>query len=175
MVEKPYHYWKVERETLRHLVLFGEYELTIDDKNRMLVPSEIRRAIDADRDGEAFFLVVGVNRVPWLYPERAYEHLVSRDLAEMTPAEDALAFDQMNFAMAARLEWDKQGRVLIPEKLLRRTGLNKDVTLIGVRDHLELWNRSDWEHRREELVARSSEVAIRAKQARQASAGGTPR
>ena len=152
---------------MRHLVLYGEYELSIDDKNRMLVPSEVRKSIDPERDGEAFFLVVGVNRVPWLYPERYYENLVSRDPGDVTPDEQKLAFDQMNFAMASRLEWDKQGRVLIPDKTLKRTGTGKEVTLIGVRDHLELWNRSDWEARREQLLDRSSEVALRAKQARQ--------
>ena len=152
---------------LRHLVLYGEYELSIDEKNRLLIPSEIRRSIDPERDGEAFFLTVGVNRVPWLYPERYYEQLASRDPGEMTPAEELLAYDQMNFAMASRLEWDKQGRVLVPDKTLKRTALGREVTLIGVRDHLELWNRSDWEARREALIARSAEVALRAKQARQ--------
>jgi MraZ protein len=85
----------------------------------------------------------------------------------MVPAEELLAFDQMNFALASRLEWDKQGRVLIPEKTLKRTGLEREVTLIGARDHLELWNRPDWETRREELLSRSLEIAVRAKQARQ--------
>ena len=152
---------------MRHLVLYGEYELTVDDKNRMLVPAEVRRAIDPERDGEAFFMVVGVNRIPWLYPEKTYEAMIAQVPAELTPGEDSLAFDQMNFAMISRLEWDKAGRVLIPEKTLRRTGIQKDVTLIGVRDHLELWNRGDWEIRREALLARSSEIALRAKQARQ--------
>jgi MraZ protein len=152
---------------LRHLVLYGEYELTIDEKNRMLVPSDVRKAIDPERDGEAFFLIMGINRVPWLYPERTYESLVARDPGDITPGEDALAYDQMNFAMASRLEWDKQGRVLFPDKILKRTSLGRDVTLIGVRDHLELWNRSDWETHREALLARSAEIALKAKQARQ--------
>ncbi|MCC6423534.1 MAG: hypothetical protein IT447_08660 [Phycisphaerales bacterium] len=152
---------------MRPLILYGEYELTIDDKNRLLIPSEVRRALDGQRDGEAFFLVVGVNRRPWLYPEKGYEALVARAQQELTPAEDLLAFDQMNFAMASRLEWDKQGRVLMPEKTLRRTNVGKDVTLIGVRDHLELWNRGDWEPHFEQLLARGAEVALKAKQARQ--------
>ena len=139
---------------MRHLVLYGEYELTIDDKNRMLVPSEVRRSIDPERDGEAFFLVVGVNRIPWLYPERTYEALIARDPAELTPEEDSLAFDQMNFAMASRIEWDKAGRILIPDKTLKRGETGKDVTLIGARNHLELWNRTDWENRRQYLEQR---------------------
>lgn len=152
---------------MRHPVLYGEYELTVDDKNRMLVPSEVRRSINPEVHGEAFFVVVGVNRVAWLYPERYYEHLVTNVPADITPGEDLLAFDQMNFAMASRLEPDKQGRILVPDKTLRRSGLGKEVTLIGVRDHLELWNRADWEARREQLLAKSAEIALRAKQARQ--------
>ena len=155
---------------MRHLLLYGEFELTIDEKNRLLVPSDVRKRLQPDRDGEAFFLVVGVNGRPWLYPELYYEQLVSQHSADVTPGEDLLAFDQMNFAMASRLEWDKQGRVLFPEKTLKRTGLSREVTLIGVKDHLELWNRSDWEVEREALLARRTEIALRAKQARQGSA-----
>ena len=103
---------------MRHLVLYGEYELTVDDKNRMLVPSEIRKQIDSQRDGEAFFLVMGVDGRPWLYPERYYEQLVSRDPGELTPTQDVLDYDRMNLGMASRLEWDKQGRVLFPDKVL---------------------------------------------------------
>jgi DNA-binding transcriptional regulator/RsmH inhibitor MraZ len=49
--------------------------------------------------------------------------------------------------------------------------LAREVTLIGARDHLEIWNRTDWDARREQLLARSAEVVIRAKQARQAPNG----
>jgi MraZ protein len=155
-------------ETLRHAVLYGEYELSIDEKNRLLIPAEIRKSMTPDRDGEAFFLIVGVNRKPWLYPERYYEELITQPTPEITPAEDLLAFDQMNFAMANKIGWDKQGRCLIPDKTLRRTGTTRgEVTLIGARDHLELWNRPDWDARREELMAKSSEIALRAKQVRQ--------
>lgn len=156
---------------MRHPILFGEFELSIDEKGRLSIPSEIRKAIVPERDGEAFFLVVGVNRVPWLYPERYYEWLVTQELADVTPDEDVLAYDQMNFALASKFDWDKQGRILIPEKTLRRTGLSREVTMIGVKDHLELWNRPQWEARREQLLARSSEIALKAKQVRRAAPG----
>jgi MraZ protein len=171
VVEIPYRKGSMETTPLRHAILFGEYELTIDDKTRMLVPSEIRRALVPERDGDAFFMVVGSNQVPWLYPARFYEALVSQAPADLTPEEDLLAFDQMNFALAAKLEWDKQGRVLIPEKTLRRTGLDREVALVGVRDHLELWNRPAWDARREELIRRSADIAVRAKRARMAPGG----
>jgi len=148
-------------------LLYGEYELTVDEKNRCLIPAEIRKRIDPVEDGEAFFLVIGVNSRPWLYPERYYETLVMAEKTDVTPEVDSLAFDQMNFAMASRLEWDKQGRVLIPDRTLKRTKLGREITIIGVRDHLELWNRAEWDAEREALVARSAEIAARAKRLRQ--------
>ncbi|HZL36388.1 MAG TPA: hypothetical protein VFC78_13800 [Tepidisphaeraceae bacterium] len=154
---------------MKHGLLYGSYELTIDDKNRLLIPSEVRKAFVPDRDGEAFFLIVGVNRKPWLYAEKYYENLVSDQQSDISPGEDSLAFDQMNFAMTSRVEWDKQGRIVVPDKTLKRTAINKDVTLIGAKDHLELWNRNDWNARENELDQKRGEVALRARLARQTS------
>ena len=80
------------------------------------------------------------------------------------PGEEQQAFDQLRFAMTSLLEWDAQGRILIPERTLKRTGLNREVTLFGSRDHLELWNRDDWDNRRDELIARSDKIGLPARQ-----------
>jgi len=151
---------------VQHAILHGEFELTIDEKGRMLIPSEIRKSIIPDRDGEGFFLTIGVNRKPWLYPEKYYEAIVSAAENDITPDADALAFDQMYFAMASRIEMDKQGRVLIPEKTLRRSATNREICLIGARNHLEIWNRPEWEAKFQEHLDRMGELASRAKQAR---------
>ena len=150
-------------------VLYGEYDLNLDDKNRLSIPAEVRHSIDPERDGEAFYLVVGINQRPWLYPERIYENLVANLASEMAPGDDLLAFDQMNFAMASKFGWDKQGRILLPEKNLKRTSLGREITMIGARDHLELWNRAEWATYSEQLIARRAEISLRAKQAKPAS------
>jgi MraZ protein len=136
---------------VQHAILNGEHELTIDDKNRLLIPAEIRQSLDPQRDGTSLFIVIGRNRKLWLYAEKYYQHLVSQRQQQLNPDEDVLAFDQYHFAMAARREWDKQGRILLPDKTLKRTATEKEVTLIGARDHLELWNRNEWEIRFNEL------------------------
>jgi MraZ protein len=147
---------------LRALVLFGEHELTIDDKNRLLIPSQIRKAIHPEDHGEALFLIVGKNKVLWAYPDRYYQEVIANQASnDVVPEDNSLDFDQLNYALADKLEWDKQGRVVIPERMLRRTQLGKEITLIGARNHIELWNRADWEARREELDARRSEIAVR--------------
>jgi len=159
---------------LRHLLLIGEYELGVDEKHRISLPADIRKAINPDRDGTAFYLVLGRNGQPWLYPELAYEKMVFQQQPEITPEVEQLDFDHMNFALAEKLTWDSQGRMLLGEKTLRRTGLGKEITMIGSRDHLELWNRAEWQVRRDALLARRTEVAVLAKKSRQVTAGQVP-
>jgi len=153
---------------VEQVLLYGEFELSIDEKNRISVPSDVRRAIDPKGNGEpgngeVLFMVIGLNRKPWLWPEKSYQRIVFQAQQDLTPDEDQLAFDQLNFAMASKGACDRQGRLLLPEKLLRRTGTGKEVTLVGVRNHLEIWNRQDWETRFETLLNTSSEVALRAR------------
>jgi MraZ protein len=152
--------------TGRQPVLIGEFELTLDEKNRLLIPADVRRAIPPEL-GDSFYLTMGVNRVPWLWIERAYEDLVMETPVDMIPGEDALAFNQMVFGLASKLAWDKAGRVLVPDRMLKRAAIGKEVTLVGVKDHLELWDRTAWENRRDELERRALEVFDRARQARQ--------
>ncbi len=153
---------------LRSPLLVGEWELTIDEKSRLSIPVDIRRLLDPERDGNCFFLVFGVNRKPWLYTEKAYEHLAEQVPVDIAPGEETLMYDQLTFALANRVELDKQGRILIPEKTLRRTGLGREITLFGARDHLELWSRDAFNTFVETNHSRIAEVSLRAKQARQA-------
>lgn len=155
----------MERNTLERAVLYGEYELTLDEKNRMLIPAEIRKQLVPERDGEAFFLVIGQQRKIWFLPEKYYYTLVNQRQSELTPDADVLAFNRMLFALACRVEWDKQGRAVIPDKILKRTRIEREVTLVGVGDRLELWNRSEWEAGLDDMIERSSELAFKAKQA----------
>ena len=151
---------------MKYGLLYGSHELTIDEKNRLLIPSEIRKQLSPDGESEKLFLIVGVNRKIWAYAEQAYEALCERQISQLSPDEDELMFDQMNFASASRVEWDKQGRILIPDRTLKRTGTDKEVTLIGARDHLEVWNRSEWDAWETQLDQQRAEIAKKARQAR---------
>jgi MraZ protein len=54
--------------------------------------------------------------------------------------------------MASLVEWDKQWRLLIPERTLSRTGTGREITLVGAGDHLQIWNRGDWEQQFHQLL-----------------------
>src|SRR6266550_5535165 len=145
--------------------LFGNYELTLDEKNRLLVPSDIRKAWNPE-DSESLVIVPGINRKLWLYTEKFYEVMAGQMESELTPENEKEEYDQINFALAQRIEMDKQGRVLIPEKLVKKGKLEREVTVVGIRDHVEIWNRSEWSAHEDDLENRRAEISARAKKSK---------
>jgi len=127
------------------LLLTGEYQHVVDDKGRVLVSNKLRNQIDAEEHGANFYLVLGANGILCLYPEKCFEQLVLSMAPGATAPDEAVAFERISFAMSSKIELDNQGRLLLNERLRKRAGLKEDITLVGVRDHIELWNTQDWE------------------------------
>jgi MraZ protein len=123
----------------------GTYELTIDAKNRLSIPFAVRRKLGGEGDGQAFYVMPG--RRPGtlaLYAEKYYERLRADLPSDDSLSDEAYAYRQFEYSQSALLDPDAQGRVLIPERLLKHAGLEKDVVLIAVRDHLELWRQAEF-------------------------------
>ena len=131
--------------TFAMLLLTGEYQHVIDDKGRVLVSNKLRNQVDVDEHGGNFYLVLGANGILCLYPEKYFEQLALSAAPPGTAPDEAVVFERISFALASKVELDNQGRLLLNEKLRKRAGLKDDVTLVGVRDHIELWNTQDWE------------------------------
>jgi len=127
------------------LLLTGEYEHAVDGKGRVLISTKLRSQIDADEHGSNFYLVLGANGILCLYPEKYFEQIVLAVAPEAVAPDEAVAFERIIFALAGKVELDSQGRLLLNEKLRKRAGLKNRVTLVGVRDHIELWNSENWE------------------------------
>lgn len=127
------------------LLLTGEYQHVVDEKGRVLVSNKLRAQIDADQHGSDFYLVLGANGILCLYPEKYFERISSTLGPSTTAPDESVAFERLSFALASKVELDGQGRLLLNERLRRRAGLKDHITLVGVRDHIELWNDQDWD------------------------------
>jgi len=127
------------------LLLTGEYQHVVDDKGRVLVSNKLRSQIDADEHGSDFYRVLGANGVLCLYPQKYFEHIALAVAPGTAAPDEAVSFERMSFALASKIELDAQGRLLLNDKLRKRAGLKDQITLIGVRDHIELWNSESWE------------------------------
>jgi MraZ protein len=127
------------------LLLTGEYTHVVDNKGRVLVSNKLRNQIDSEQHGSNFYLVLGANGVLCLYPERYFEQVVLAANSQSVAPDEAVAFERMAFSLASKVELDNQGRLLLNEKLRKRADLKDNITLVGVRDHIELWNSESWE------------------------------
>jgi MraZ protein len=146
------------------LKLTGEYQHVVDDKGRVLVSNKLRNQIDADEHGVNFYLVLGANGILCLYPEKCFEQLVLSVAPGATAPDEAVAFERISFAMSSKIELDNQGRLLLNERLRKRAGLKEDITLVGVRDHIELWNTHDWEQYLSDHMAQYQKQMTQARQ-----------
>ena len=127
------------------LMLTGEYEHTLDEKSRLFITNKLRSQIDAHEHGSSFYLVLGANGILCLYPEKCFEQIVQAVAPATSAADEAVSFERLGFALASKVELDNQGRLLINERLRTRAGLSSQITLVGVRDHIEVWNSENWE------------------------------
>ena len=129
------------------LLLTGEHQHVIDNKGRVLISNKLRSQIDSEAHGSNFYLVVGPNGILCLYPEKYFEQIVHvfANTPRTTAPDEAVAFERIGHGLTSKVELDKQGRLLLSETLRKRAGLKDQITLVGVRDHIELWNNESWE------------------------------
>jgi MraZ protein len=147
------------------LLLTGEYEHIVDEKNRVLISNKLRSQIDADEHGSNFYLVLGANGILCLYPEKYFEQIALAAAPQNTAPDESVAFERISFALAGKVELDRQGRLLLNERLRKRAGLKDRVTLVGVRDHIELWNSKDWEQYLADHMVQYQQQMLQARQA----------
>ncbi len=146
------------------LMLTGEYEHTLDGKNRLFISNKLRSQIDVEEHGSSFYLVMGANGILCLYPEKYFQQIALAGAPGMAAPDEAVTFERLSFALASKVELDRQGRLLLGEKLRKRARLDNSLTLVGVRDHIELWNSGDWERYLEDNLPQYQNQIMQARQ-----------
>lgn len=121
-------------------MFMGEYQHTIDDKGRLIIPSKFR-----DDLGQTFVLTRGLDQCVFGYPMDEWKLLEQKLKALPFTKKDARAFSRFFFSGAAESQLDKQGRVNISVPLREYAHLDKDCVVIGVSSRIEIWSKSKWE------------------------------
>lgn len=120
--------------------LKGEYNHSVDAKGRMIVPSKLR-----ERLGLSFVVTRGMDGCLHAYPSDEWE-IFENKLSKL-PTANAQARQFVRFFMGSAddVEVDNQGRVLLSPALRNFAGITKDVTIVGMGDHVEIWSREKWD------------------------------
>ena len=138
-------------------MLLGEYEHTLDDKNRITLPAKFRAAFAA-----GVVVTRGMDGCLYAYRQEDWDKLVDSRLAGLDPlSKEGRRMGRFFFSGAAEAELDRQGRVMIPAALIEHARLGRNVVVAGVRDHLELWDGAAWRKEMKEVEGSAEDVAER--------------
>lgn len=117
----------------------GEYDHTIDTKGRVIIPSKFRGDL-----GNEFVVTSGLDGCLFIYPMDEWDNFIE-ELKKLPGTKEGRQLQRYFMAGAAACETDKQGRVLIPNKLRDKAELQKDVVLVGVINKIEIWSKEHWD------------------------------
>ena len=140
------------------MLLTGTFARSVDEKQRVAIPKRLRDALEQP-DLKALYITPGTDGSISIYTEEGLARLIER-LAVSSPAQQEVrAFSRLFYAQAERVELDSQGRIRIPAELARQANLGKEAVLLGVQDHMELWDKSRWEAYFNQQLPRYDEIA----------------
>jgi MraZ protein len=133
-------------------MFLGQYEHTIDAKGRVAVPAKFRSQLE---DGAV--ISKGMGTCLSVYTVERWEEK-SRELTEGKTTEELRDFERRIYPSASEEKLDGQGRLVIPARLRVYAHLENEVTVAGVRDHFEIWDRAAWQEYQDRLDAQGNGI-----------------
>lgn len=133
-------------------MFLGEYEHTIDSKGRLAVPAKFRVQMD-----QGAVISKGMGTCLSVYTTTRWEEK-SAELVVGKASDQLRDFERRIYPSASEVELDGQGRMVIPAKLRAYANLSTEVTVAGVRDHIEIWDRATWQTYQENLEAGGNSI-----------------
>lgn len=121
----------------------GSSNHTIDTKGRIIIPTRFRDKIKVN--GEDGVVITRMDECLKAYPYDKWSEIENRILSLPVKTEAMRRFRRVFVGGAFECTCDKQGRVLIPPTLREYAKLEKEIVLVGVLDHFEIWSRDRWD------------------------------
>lgn len=117
----------------------GHSNTTIDEKGRIIIPAKFRKHILPEANG-ILSVTLGRDNCVWLFPSYEWTKVLQTVQNTNPYTNDEVLMRRQMLFQADELSIDTQHRVLIPQELLKITGIKKDILLIGQIERIEVWN-----------------------------------
>jgi len=137
-------------------MLLGEHDHSLDEKNRLTLPAKLRGPFE-----DGVVVTFGLDGCLEAYPRATWDEVAGRIKSLDPLSADSRLLRRHVFAGASQGDLDRQGRLVVPGRLVERAGIAREVTVIGVHDHLEIWDRTAWREKQREIEGRAEDVAER--------------
>ncbi|MDQ6740119.1 MAG: division/cell wall cluster transcriptional repressor MraZ [Actinomycetota bacterium] len=121
-------------------MFLGRFDHVLDEKGRLAIPARFRNGVQ-----EGMVVTRGTDRCLYIFPMSTWQGIAAR--LDALPMGDANARNlrRAAFAAAEPAELDKQGRVILSERLRHYAGLTGGVAVVGMNSYIEIWDASAWE------------------------------
>ena len=128
-------------------MFFGSFAHTLDEKGRLMIPRKMREEL-----GYKIYIMQGFDGSLSVYTEGKFL-LLSEEFAKL-PFNQRKNRDYLRaqFATTYEMEVDKLGRVQIPTALLKKFNISRNVTVLGMGDHIEIWDSAKYEAYEQEAI-----------------------
>ena len=137
-------------------MFLGRYHHALDTKGRVAVPARYRTGL-----GDGGVLTRGADRSLALYPANTWSALCTR-ISELPVSDpDARAFRRFVFGEAVDVEFDSQGRILVPQILREFGGIERTIVFVGLDTMIEVWSESAWTAISSELDRQADQIIAR--------------
>lgn len=120
-------------------MFMGEFSHNIDAKGRLIIPSKLR-----EQCGGKVIVTRGQDGCLALYTQEGWQEYYQKLKRLPKTRHDVRDFVRITTSKASECEFDKLGRINIPNVLRLEGKLEKECIIIGVGDHLEIWNQILW-------------------------------
>lgn len=134
-------------------MFLGQYSHNMDNKGRVAVPAKFRSEL------KKAVVTKGLDNCLFVYPKKEWEKLAEKLAALPVARANTRAFSRLMLAGAMEVEFDKQGRVILPEYLREFAGLGKNVIIAGLYTRLEIWDEAKWNAYKSETEKNSNDIA----------------
>jgi len=132
-------------------IFVGKAEHTINKDGRLSIPSKMRDIISKQYDPEDLYLFLLPGDTICLYPGEEFAELIE---SLENPSGDALSsaldIDRI-CADAEPCKLDGSGRIVIPPKMREDAKIGQDVLIVGVKNHIEIWDPVHWDWSRRQI------------------------
>lgn len=140
-------------------MFIGEYRHIIDDKKRLAIPVKLRKQL-----GKEAVITRGLDNCLVAYPMEGWKQ-TSEKLSKLPESQfEARGFARIMLAGAVAVDFDKLGRILIPEYLKQYAQLKKNVVIAGLYNRLEIWDETRWEAYKQNVEKEIGDFASKLKE-----------
>ncbi len=135
-------------------MFLGEFKHNIDTKGRLAIPAKFRVQLDGGA-----ILTRGLDSCLFLFPKKEWDSLVEKLIRLPLAQAGSRAFVRLMLSGASDVDFDSQGRILIPESLRSYAHLDKKIVVTGLYNRIELWDVDAWDQYKQKTESASEEIA----------------